>query len=78
MSESLVVESGIYMKEIKDPTEIYAEYIGESELAIHISGGDSYCWLPKSQINYQKMTDNGKMYVEIEMPIWLAKNKELI
>jgi hypothetical protein len=48
--------------------------VAETEKAILVTedGGKTKSWLPKSQIEYDKVGETG---VEVTMPIWLAKEK---
>jgi len=53
------------------------ELFAETDKAILISedGGKTKIWLPKSQIEFEKKPDGS---VEVTMPIWLAREKELV
>lgn len=57
-------------------------YFGETKLAIKVSDDgieedDSCIWLPKSQIHYDRKAEYGEL-IDIEMPEWLAIEKELV
>lgn len=62
------------------PKELYDasfELYGETEKAIRVSddGGETFHWLPKSQIEYEMK--QGQV-VEVTMPAWLAKEKGIV
>lgn len=57
------------------PVTVDGMIIWETELAILVDDGSLEVWLPKSEIHYDgKVGDD----VEIELPEWLAYDKELI
>ena len=53
------------------------ELHAETDKAILVSdnGGKTKVWLPKSQIEFEKKADGS---VEVTMPVWLAKEKEIV
>ncbi len=57
-------------------TDITAQLLHETEEAILITAdGKTNVWLPKSQVEYEKVKE--ELY-EIQVPVWLAKEKGLI
>jgi len=56
----------------KQLADISGEIIGETEKAYRFFDGSRTVWLPKSQCEWDVDTN------EMTMPIWLAKEKELI
>jgi len=57
--------------------EIFGAIIRETDMGILFSDGDREVWLPKSQIIYDEDAGEGDD-VTVEMPQWLAFDKELI
>jgi len=52
----------------------YCDLVTETEMAILIDYDDEKIWLPKSQIDYGY--EKGSFWVEV--PEWLAEEKEMI
>jgi hypothetical protein len=59
-----------------DLTECLVEIIRETEEAILVSDSEVEAWLPLSQIEI--IEDRGAGVVLLELPIWLAREKDLI
>ena len=57
--------------------EYELEYLGETELSIHVFDGDNECWLQKSMIVYDDLEYKVGELVAIEIPQWLAVDKNL-
>ena len=57
--------------------EIVVEIKGETDMAFLVSDGDTQVWIPKSQIENPEDCILGKTST-IEIPEWLALEKELI
>lgn len=50
----------------------------DRELSVHVSDGLVSAWLPKSQITIiDKSLKSGITYLEVEIPDWLAIDKDL-
>ena len=60
----------------KEPVEIECEIVRSTEKAILIKSGKTEAWIPKSQIINQVFTKEKQTGIEI--PEWLAYDKELI
>jgi hypothetical protein len=51
----------------------------ETPDAILVNDGDQDFWLPKSQLgDLEEKTIKGELYVDVEIPNWLAEEKGLI
>ena len=48
----------------------------ETDAAIHVDHGAGKCWLPKSQLDYTTGDADEGDIIEVEMPQWLAEEKE--
>ena len=57
-----------------DLVDISVEVKAETDAAVKVFDGDTTCWLPKSQIEIERL--NGGVIVT--MPEWLALDKGLI
>lgn len=57
--------------------EIEVDIKGETEQAYLVTDGDVECWLPKSQIDYEKDLTVGDR-TDMLVPEWLAEEKGLI
>ena len=58
--------------------EVTGEILSKSNMAILINDGDRDAWLPISQIqNYDESWKKGET-VDLEIPEWLATEKELV
>ena len=58
--------------------EVSGEILAKSAAAILINDGDRDAWLPISQIqNYDESWKKGET-VDLEIPEWLATEKELV
>ncbi len=60
-----------------EPIEIWVELIMITNAAILINDGQTEAWLPKSQIEYDDDAEPGDT-IDIEMPEWLAVEKDLV
>ena len=60
----------------KDTVEIFGEIKRETEMAILLDDGTMKVWLPKSQIEYDEPNKYGQ--TTVEMPEWLAIEKEIV
>ena len=66
--------------------EIYCHFLGKTDKAIKIHDGTIEAWIPISQIfgwsgcgDFNDLTDSDAgLYLEIEIPEWLADQKELL
>ena len=59
--------------------EIFGEIKRETELAIRFFDGTKTVWLPKSQIEYDEPNPVSRHgMTTVEMPEWLAIEKELV
>lgn len=65
-----------------ESVDIYVEIITESERAYLVSDndGENEIWLPKSQLGDITITRQSgeRRYLQCEIPLWLAEEKELI
>lgn len=60
----------------RDTIELYIRIIHRTERAILVDDGDGEVWLPLSQVEIIEEDRNGD--ASIIIPMWLAKDKELI
>lgn len=59
-----------------DLTDISLMWHGETDKAIKVSeDGETFIWLPKSQIEYEKKVDGS---VTVTLPRWLYEDKGFI
>lgn len=55
------------------------ELLHETALAILVFDGDREAWLPRSQIDVLETEQkDGRVYVTVKIPDWLAVEKELV
>lgn len=56
------------------------DWLGETEMAVHLSNGDIDVWIPKSQIDKKKSMKYPEAddSIMITIPEWLAIKKELV
>jgi hypothetical protein len=57
--------------------DITVELHHETPSAILVSDGKREAWLPKSQIEWTRLSQGGSA-IEVTLPEWLAREKELI
>lgn len=66
--------SGAYRSDLVD---IGCMIVGETDKAIRVDDGATRCWLPKSQIEFERSDLPNKLDT-VTLPEWLAKDKGLI
>lgn len=57
--------------------EFSVQLLRETDAAIHVDHGAGKCWLPKSQIDYITGDADEGDYITVEVPQWLAEEKEM-
>ena len=66
-----------------DLVAVSVEYLRQTELAIQVKDGDKKVWIPKSQVAEELDWDEfdfglERVFIDIEIPEWLAEEKGMI